>query len=193
MPAASIVKLLEFKRPAQISDEMLILADMAQKARVQVASFVAQVLLKHMPEKKAIATGDDLKRGTLDPRFSLARAGGATVRAQGLDRYAAQGVRTDGSLSARRRRQAVGAVRSPASSRRPGKQGARRSSNAKHPGKIGPGSIHEPAFDVIIRRRTGHRIKIFLDKYTPRGYSSVPGGIHGERDRRRDRQPVQAD
>ena len=75
MPAASIVKMLEYKKPAQISDEMLILADMAQKARVQVASFVAQVLFKHMTEKQAIATGNDLKRGTLDPRLSLARAG----------------------------------------------------------------------------------------------------------------------
>ena len=61
MPAASIVNLLRFKKPAQISDEMLILADMAQKARIQVASFVVQVLLKHMPQKKAVelSSGED--------------------------------------------------------------------------------------------------------------------------------------
>lgn len=38
MPAASLVKLLELKRPHQISDEMLVLTDIAQKARAQVAA-----------------------------------------------------------------------------------------------------------------------------------------------------------
>jgi ClpP class serine protease len=42
MPAASIVKLLELKPVGQISDEMLVMADVAQKARVQVASFVVE-------------------------------------------------------------------------------------------------------------------------------------------------------
>ena len=71
MPAASIVKLLEFKKPAQISDEMLILADMAQKARVQVASFVAQVLIKHLPEKKAIELATILSEGRWTHDFPL--------------------------------------------------------------------------------------------------------------------------
>jgi len=52
MTAALIVNLLCFKKPAQISDEMLILVDMAQITRIQVASFVVQVLLKHMPQKR---------------------------------------------------------------------------------------------------------------------------------------------
>jgi len=71
MPAASIVKLLAFKKPAQISDQMLILADMAQKARVQVASFVAQVLLKHMEEKKAIQLATILTEGRWTHDFPL--------------------------------------------------------------------------------------------------------------------------
>ncbi len=37
MPAASIVKLLRLKPTHQISDEMLVLTDVAQKARLQVA------------------------------------------------------------------------------------------------------------------------------------------------------------
>src|SRR6266436_1491005 len=45
MPAASIVKVVELKGPKGVSDEILILADMAQKARIQVASFVVQLLL----------------------------------------------------------------------------------------------------------------------------------------------------
>jgi len=61
MPAASIVKLLELKPVSQISDEMLVMADVAQKARVQVASFVAEVLLKHLPRDRA-APGRDARQ-----------------------------------------------------------------------------------------------------------------------------------
>ncbi len=63
LPAASIIKVLELKKPAQVSDEMLVLADIAQKARLQVAAFVAQVLLKHMPEKQAVAVATVLSEG----------------------------------------------------------------------------------------------------------------------------------
>src|SRR3989475_4948999 len=68
MPAASIVKAVEIKGPRGVSDEVLILADIAQKARVQVASFVVQILLKHMPEKQAVqgAPGLSEGRGTHD-------------------------------------------------------------------------------------------------------------------------------
>jgi ClpP class serine protease len=71
MPAASIIKLLELKPTAQISDEMLILADMAQKARLQVASFLAQVLLKHMEAKKAIRLATILSEGRWTHDFPL--------------------------------------------------------------------------------------------------------------------------
>ena len=71
MPAASIVKILAVKKPAQISDEMLILTDMAQKSRIQVASFVAQVLLKHMPEKKAFQLATILSEGRWTHDFPL--------------------------------------------------------------------------------------------------------------------------
>jgi ClpP class serine protease len=71
MPAASIVKILGYKKPAQISDEMLILTDMAQKARVQLASFVVQVLLKHMTEKQAIRLATVLSEGRWTHDFPL--------------------------------------------------------------------------------------------------------------------------
>src|SRR3989440_2522806 len=54
MPAASIVKVVEIKGPQRVGDEFLMLADMAQKARIQVAAFVTQVLMKHMPEKQSL-------------------------------------------------------------------------------------------------------------------------------------------
>src|SRR6266436_5490639 len=54
MPAASIVKVVEIKGAQRVGDEFLMLADMAQKARIQVASFVTQVLMKHLDEKQSI-------------------------------------------------------------------------------------------------------------------------------------------
>jgi ClpP class serine protease len=53
LPAASIVRAVEIKRPQGVSDEMLVLADMAQKARIQVRAFVAQLLSKRMPKDQA--------------------------------------------------------------------------------------------------------------------------------------------
>ena len=71
MPAASIVKAVEIKGPRRVSDEILILADIAQKARVQVASFVMQVLLKHMPEKQAVQVATVLTEGRWTHDFPI--------------------------------------------------------------------------------------------------------------------------
>ncbi|MGE5198088.1 MAG: SDH family Clp fold serine proteinase [Rhodospirillaceae bacterium] len=71
MPAASIVKLLELKPAAQISDEMLVMADVAQKARVQVAAFVAEVLLKHLPKDRAAALAAALSEGRWTHDFPI--------------------------------------------------------------------------------------------------------------------------
>jgi ClpP class serine protease len=71
LPAASIVKLVDLKPKAQISDEMLILADVAAKARVQVASFVAEVLLKHLPREKAMALAMTLSEGRWTHDFPI--------------------------------------------------------------------------------------------------------------------------
>lgn len=71
MPAASIVSVLKVKKPAQIRDETLILADIAQKAREQVAIFVVQLLLKHMPEKKAVQLATVLSEGRWTHDFPI--------------------------------------------------------------------------------------------------------------------------
>ena len=71
MPAASIVKVVELKGPTKVGDEMLILADMAQKARVQVAGFVVQLLLKHMPEKPAVQLATILSEGRWTHDFPI--------------------------------------------------------------------------------------------------------------------------
>src|SRR5207244_8328417 len=71
MPAASIVKVVQLKGPAKVGDEMLLLADMAQKARIQVASFVVQVLLKHMPEKQAVPLATVLSEGRWTHDFPI--------------------------------------------------------------------------------------------------------------------------
>lgn len=71
MPAASIIKLLELKRPAQVSDEMLVLADIAQKARVQVATFVDHVLSKHLSKERAAALAVALSEGRWTHDFPI--------------------------------------------------------------------------------------------------------------------------
>jgi ClpP class serine protease len=71
MPAASIVKLLEVKKPEQISDEMLVMIDMAVKARVQVASFVSEVLMKHYPKDKAQKLAVALSEGRFNHDYPI--------------------------------------------------------------------------------------------------------------------------
>ncbi len=71
MPAASIVKLLDLKPRAQISDEMLVLADIAMKARIQEISFVAEVLLKHLPRDRALALATALTEGRWTHDFPI--------------------------------------------------------------------------------------------------------------------------
>ena len=71
MPAASIVKLLELKPAHQISDEMLVLTDIAQKARGQVAAFVKHVLLKHLPRDRAAVLATTLSEGRWTHDFPI--------------------------------------------------------------------------------------------------------------------------
>src|SRR5213594_2481542 len=71
LPAASILKAVELKGPAQVSDEMLVLADMAAKARLQVAAFVAEVLLKHHPKDRAAALALVLSEGRWTHDFPI--------------------------------------------------------------------------------------------------------------------------
>jgi ClpP class serine protease len=71
LPAASIVRAVQIKGPQRISDEILILADVAQKARVQVVGFVAQVLLKQMPEKQALQVATVLSEGRWTHDFPI--------------------------------------------------------------------------------------------------------------------------
>ena len=53
LPAASILSVLDVKKPQNVSDDILIVADVAAKARAQVAVFVAGILSKHMEKTKA--------------------------------------------------------------------------------------------------------------------------------------------
>ncbi len=71
MPAASIVKVVEIKGPKNVGDEFLMLADMAHKARIQVASFVAQVLMKQMPEKQSLQVATVLTEGRWTHDFPI--------------------------------------------------------------------------------------------------------------------------
>ncbi|MCC7175570.1 MAG: hypothetical protein IT159_10270 [Bryobacterales bacterium] len=71
MPAASILRAVELKRPAAVGDEMLVLADMAAKARAQTTVFVAEVLLKHLPKERAAGLATVLSDGRFTHDFPI--------------------------------------------------------------------------------------------------------------------------
>ena len=71
MPAASITKVLEVKKPDQISDETIMLADVAKKARMQVTSFASELLLKHMPKDTAEQLASILSEGRWTHDFPI--------------------------------------------------------------------------------------------------------------------------
>ena len=71
MPASSILSVLQIKKPNQISDEMLILADVAAKARVELAAFVLEILQKRLPKDKAVTLATALTEGSVTHDFPL--------------------------------------------------------------------------------------------------------------------------
>ena len=62
-PAVSILNAVAGKPRARVNDETLILADIATKARAQVAGFLTEILLKHQPKAKAVALATLLSEG----------------------------------------------------------------------------------------------------------------------------------
>ena len=75
MPAASILKVTQIKKPQDIDDQTLMLADIAAKARVQVASFVAEVLTKRLARDKAEQLAVALSEGRWTHDFPITVAG----------------------------------------------------------------------------------------------------------------------
>jgi ClpP class serine protease len=71
MAAASILQVVELKRPDRVDDGTLMLADMAAKSRVQVASFVTELLLKHFPKDKAMKLAVVLTEGRWTHDFPI--------------------------------------------------------------------------------------------------------------------------
>jgi len=69
LPAASILKAVELKQPLRVSDEVLILADMAAKARIEVASFLLEILQKRLPTDKAASLAAALTEGSVTHDF----------------------------------------------------------------------------------------------------------------------------
>ncbi len=71
MPAGSIVRMVQAKGVAGVSDQMLVLADVAQMARLQVAVFTAEILRKHHPPKKAVEIARVLSEGRWTHDFPI--------------------------------------------------------------------------------------------------------------------------
>ena len=72
-PAASILRVLEVKKPEDIDDETIMMADIAAKARMQVATFVAQILTKRVPKAKAEELAVMLSEGRWTHDFPITR------------------------------------------------------------------------------------------------------------------------
>ena len=71
MPAASILQVLKLKQANRIKDETLMLADMAAKSRTQVATFVAELLLKRLNKDKATTVATVLTEGRWTHDFPI--------------------------------------------------------------------------------------------------------------------------
>lgn len=70
-PAASVLKVLQRKKPEEVDDQTLILADIAEKAISQVRMCVKELLLDKMPEQKAEEIARLLSEGTWTHDFPL--------------------------------------------------------------------------------------------------------------------------
>lgn len=71
VPAASILKVLEVKTPDKIDDQTIMMADIAAKARVQVAAFATEILMKRLPKEKAAELGVALSEGKWTHDFPI--------------------------------------------------------------------------------------------------------------------------
>ena len=71
VPAAAILKVLEVKNKDKIDDQTIMMADIAAKARLQVAQFAAEILLKHMPKEKAAELAVALSEGRWTHDFPI--------------------------------------------------------------------------------------------------------------------------
>ncbi len=71
MPAAAILRVLEVKKIDKVDDQTIMMADIAAKARVQVASFTAEILLKHMTKEKAAELAVALSEGRWTHDFPI--------------------------------------------------------------------------------------------------------------------------
>jgi ClpP class serine protease len=71
MPAGSIVRAVDLKGPQGVSDEFLVLADVAEMARTQVGAFLVRILLKHLPTEEAIVVATLLSQGGTTHDFPI--------------------------------------------------------------------------------------------------------------------------
>ncbi len=70
-PAASVLSVLERKRPEDIDDQTLILADVSRKAIAQVRRTVQELLAERMPPTEAAALADKLTTGTWTHDYAI--------------------------------------------------------------------------------------------------------------------------
>ncbi len=71
MPAASVIKVTELKRPGQTDDQTLIMADVARKALEQLRQRVKNILVRHMEIHAADELAVKLTKGTWTHDYAI--------------------------------------------------------------------------------------------------------------------------
>ena len=116
--AASVLTVLERKKPEDIEDQTLILADVARKAIVQVTRTVQDLLGERMNREQAGSLAAKLATGTWTHDYGDHGRGGQVARPADQHRDAGGSVRLHGPLRAADAHAAVGGIRADALSRR---------------------------------------------------------------------------
>jgi len=70
-PAASILTVLQAKKPEDIDDQTLILADVSRKAIIQLRRTVQELLVERMSQEQATTLADKLTTGTWTHDYAI--------------------------------------------------------------------------------------------------------------------------
>jgi ClpP class serine protease len=79
-PAASVLKVLDRKKPEDIDDQTMILADVSRKAIAQVKRTVQDLLSERMSQEQAAALAEKLSTGTWTHGYPITAEEGKALR-----------------------------------------------------------------------------------------------------------------
>ena len=116
-PAASVLMVLERKKPDDIEDETLIQADVARKAIEQVRAMVRELLSERMPTEQAASLAEKLSTGVWTHDYGIGADAAKALGLTGEHRDAGRDPRVHAAVPAAHADASVGRVRAGASAR----------------------------------------------------------------------------